>query len=482
MRILYLDIDTTRADHLGCYGYHRNTSPVIDQIASEGVTFTNCYVTDAPCLPSRSALISGRFGIHNGVVGHGGTTADPFIVGRERGFAASSDRMYWAMCMNRAGLYTVTISPFAERHAAWQFYAGYREMYNPGKRGGERADEVNPLAIPWLQRHAQEDNWFLHVNYWDPHTAYRTPESFGNPFADDPPPGWLTDEIRQAHYESYGPHSAQDTMGWSAGSRWPRVPDSIASMDDYKRWIDGYDVGIRYADHHIEQVLSVLDEKKVLDDTVIIVSADHGENQGELNIYGDHHTADNITSRVPMIVRWPGITTTARVDNAFHYQFDVAATVLELIGSRVPPLWDGRSFATSFREGREGGRENLIVSQMAWSCQRSVRFREWLMMRTYHDGFKDFPPIMLYDVESDPHLLNNLSEEKSEVVNEALAILENWHADMMATSTEPVDPMQTVLKEGGPFHVRTALDRYCEHLKETGRAHHADALMKRHGS
>ena len=216
MRILYLDIDTTRADHLGCYGYHRNTSPVIDQIASEGVTFTNCYVTDAPCLPSRSALISGRFGIHNGVVGHGGTTADPFIVGRERGFAASADRMYWAMCMNRAGLHTVTISPFAERHAAWQFYAGYREMYNPGKRGGERADEINPLAIPWLQRHAQEDNWFLHINYWDPHTAYRTPESFGNPFADDPPPGWLTEEIRQAHGQAWQRWSLQNpSLVWA---------------------------------------------------------------------------------------------------------------------------------------------------------------------------------------------------------------------------------------------------------------------------
>lgn len=482
MRILYLDIDTTRADHLGCYGYHRDTSPTLDQIASEGVTFGNCYVTDAPCLPSRSALVSGRFGIHNGVVGHGGTAADPFIIGRDRGFAASPDRMHWAMCLNRAGLHTVSVSPFAERHAAWSFNAGYREMYNTGKRGGERAEEINAVALPWLQRNAQEDNWFLHINYWDPHTAYRTPESFGNPFENDPIPNWLTDDIRQAHYDSYGPHSAQDTIGWTSGSKMPRVPDNIASMDDYKKWIDGYDVGIRYADHHIAQVLSVLDEKGVLDDTVIMVSSDHGENQGELNIYGDHHTADNITSRVPMIVRWPGITTVPRMDNAFHYQFDVAATVLELAGGRIPPLWDARSFASSFKEGKEDGRENLVVSQMAWSCQRSVRFRNWLMMRTYHDGLKDFPPIMLFDIEEDPHLLVDLSEDRPEITNEGLAILEEWHAEMMATSTETVDPMQTVLSEGGPFHTRSSLHSYCERLRETGRAHHAEALIKRHGN
>ena len=66
MRILYIDIDSQRPDHLGCYGYHCNTSPNIDRIASQGVRFDNYYVSDAPCLPSRTAMWSGRFGIHNG--------------------------------------------------------------------------------------------------------------------------------------------------------------------------------------------------------------------------------------------------------------------------------------------------------------------------------------------------------------------------------------------------------------------------------
>ena len=62
MRILYVDIDSLRADHLGCYGYHRATSPNIDQIAGRGLRFDNCYVSDAPCLPSRTAMFGGRFG------------------------------------------------------------------------------------------------------------------------------------------------------------------------------------------------------------------------------------------------------------------------------------------------------------------------------------------------------------------------------------------------------------------------------------
>ena len=68
MRILYIDIDTLRPDHLGCYGYHRNTSPNIDRLAASGLRFTNVHASDTPCLPSRTALLTGRFGIHNGVV------------------------------------------------------------------------------------------------------------------------------------------------------------------------------------------------------------------------------------------------------------------------------------------------------------------------------------------------------------------------------------------------------------------------------
>ena len=70
MRIVFFDLDTLRPDHLGCYGYSCNTSPNIDAIAREGTRFDNYYCSDAPCLPSRSALWSGRFGIHTGVTGH----------------------------------------------------------------------------------------------------------------------------------------------------------------------------------------------------------------------------------------------------------------------------------------------------------------------------------------------------------------------------------------------------------------------------
>ena len=481
MRILYLDLDTLRPDHLGCYGYHRPASPNLDRIAAEGVRFENCYVSDAPCLPSRAALFNGRFGIHTGVVNHGGTSADLRLEGAPRGFGNARALWPWMMALcNGCKLHTVSVSPFAERHGAWWFYNGFREMYNTGKRGGERADEVAPLAIDWIRRNARRDNWFLQVNFWDPHTPYRTPLEFGEPFADSPAPDWLTEEMIAKHRASFGPHSAREVTDFAPGKDpLPREVTEITSLADFRRWINGYDTGIRYMDDYIGHILHELALQGVLDDLVIIVSSDHGENQGELNVYGDHQTADHITSRVPLIIRWPGVTA-PRVDRAMHYQLDLAPTVVELLGGESPAGWDGQSFAASIRSGQEQGRDYLVVSQCAWSCQRSVRFGPWLLIRTYHDGLKDFPPVMLYNITDDPHETRDLAATCPQVADQGLALLERWTAEMMASSPSDADPLWTVIREGGPLHARGHLKAYAQRLRETGRAHHAETLLKRH--
>jgi arylsulfatase A-like enzyme len=483
MRILYIDIDTLRPDHLGCYGYHRNTSPNIDALAKEGVRFEHCYNTDAPCLPSRASMWSGRCGFHTGVVNHGGTAADPFIEGRTRGFRDIYAGTSWMSALRRAGFYTATVSPFGERHGAWHWYAGFREVHNPGLGGGEVADRVTPDALAWIQRNGERDDWFLHVNYWDPHTPYRTPESYGNPFEGEPLPSWLTEEVRQRGWDGYGPHSAQEPYGWGGETfheRYPRIPAQLDSMDAVRRWIDGYDVGIRYADEHAGRLLNALDELGVLDETIVMVSSDHGENQGELNVWGDHQTADEITCRVPLIVRGPGIVGTPRVDRGLHYQYDWAATVIELVGGAVPENWDGVSFGEAFRDGREEGRQYLVVSQNAWSCMRSVRFGEYVCLRTYHDGYKQLEPVMLFDLSNDPHEQRNLAAERPEVVDQAMGYLEEWYRDMVLTSEHDVDPLMTVLREGGPFHTRGRLSEYLVRLRATERGQHADRLAALH--
>ena len=116
MRILYVDIDTLRPDHLGCYGYHRSTSPNIDELAARGVRFSNVYASDVPCLPSRTALISGMFGIRNGVANHGGVSADLRSWGPERSFFSPLALESFAGVLMLAGYHTTSISSFPLRH------------------------------------------------------------------------------------------------------------------------------------------------------------------------------------------------------------------------------------------------------------------------------------------------------------------------------------------------------------------------------
>ncbi len=488
MRILFIDIDTLRADHLGCYGYHRDTSPNLDRLAQDAVRFENNHVTDAPCLPSRTALWSGRFGFRNGVVGHTGSSADPFNDGNPRGFRDSYDATSWMGALRRAGLYTVTVSPFGERHSAWEWYAGYREMYNTGKGGVESADEVIPTAIDWIARNGDRDDWFLHVNVWDPHTPYRVPLEYGDRFADDPLPAWMTEELRQKCWDGFGPHSAQELAGHDLNEAWvrqyPRVPLQLNSMDAVRQWIDGYDMGIWYADLWIGKLLESLKAKGILDDTVIIVSSDHAESQGEFNVWGDHQTADPSVCRVPLLIRWPGITEDGRVDTALHYHFDWAATLIEMAGGTVPGNWDGVPFTEAFKAGIEQGRPYLVTSQGAWSVQRAVRFDveggAWVCLRTYHDGHKELDPVMLFNLTRDPYMQHNLVSERPDLVDKAMGMLAEWHHEMMLKSESNIDPLMTVLREGGPSHTRYELPKYLERLRATGRAHHAERLAKFH--
>jgi len=476
MRLIYFDIDTLRPDHLGCYGYERAISPNIDAIAAEGTRFDNVYASDTPCLPSRTALITGRFGIRTGVIGHGGTAADPFVEGPGRGFQSTLASTSWTEAMSRVGIRSASISTFARRHSAYHFHAGFNETYDLGTNGMETADQVAQVAGDWLRRNGSADNWFLHVHMWDPHTPYRTPASFGNPFTGDSVSTWLTEAVRAEHWMRPGPHSAQEIAGFGPRTiwdRWPRQPQAARNIDEVRQMFEGYDTAIRYADQHVGLLVDELADLGILDGTALMVSSDHGENLGELGIYCDHQTADLHTARLPMILRWPGLAAPA-VDTQLHYQIDVIATTLALFGAAVPEDWDGRPISMGSTSEMETVRDHVIVSQAAWTAQRSVRFDDWMFIHTYHDGYHGFPEVMLFDVKTDPHEQVDVAELHPLVVGRAAQLLDDWRMDALSRSVSGVDPLRTVLNEAGPWHSRGFSTTYLDRLRATGREVWAD--------
>ncbi len=483
MRVLYIDIDSLRPDHLSCYGYLRQTSTHIDGMAARGVRFTNFYATDTPCLPSRTALFGGMFGLRTGVVNHGGLYADLPLEGVGRGFRTTFAQNTLASVLRRAGYHTASISPFPQRHTAYQIWYGFAETHDTGKGGLDNADEVYPYVRRWLQTNGKRDNWFLHVNFWDPHTPYDTPVAFGNPFVSEPIDAWLTQAILDKQNRSFGPHSATEVPDYE-----PKLPPAwrmgvpqIRNLAEAKVHLDGYDTGIRYADEYVGRVLADLAALGIAEETAVIISADHGENQGELNVWGDHQTADLVTNRLPLIIHWPGVTDdlAGTTIDGLHYHLDLGATLVDLLGGERPSTWDGHSFAQAF-QGEETGRDFLVLSQGAWSCQRTVRWDNWLLIRTYHTGLKAFPAYMLFDAVADPHETINLAAQRPNILGHGLQLLDEWVGLQMSRAWRG-DPFWGIIAEGGPLHANEHSPEwrnYLQRLRQTGRGHHADRLER----
>lgn len=482
MRILYIDIDTLRPDHMSCYGYRRRTTPHLDKIAEAGTRFDRVYCSDAPCLPSRAALISGMFGIKNGAVGHGGTAADRCLSGRARGFTDDVDTENFNHIFRKAGLFTASVSTFAERHCAYWYNAGFHETYNTGGRGGESGEEVMNTALDWMDRHGASDNWYLHVHLWDPHTPYRVPADFPNPFAEEAYPDWITPAVFAGHQQMTGPHGVNEIGMYTdeEDPRFPRQPGALRTHGELRRLFDGYDLGIHYADFLLGRLFDRMRALGIYDDTAFIVTSDHGENMGELGLYSEHGTADEPTCHIPLLIKWPG-GPAGHVDAGLHYQLDLAPTMAELLDVPAAPHWDGRSLRPAVTTGAACGRDALVLSQMAHVCQRGARFERWLYIRTVHDGFHLFDDEMLFDIAADPREQHDVKAAHPDICARGAKIILDWQEAQMKTSPSRTDPMWTVFHEGGPYHTWGHLESYCKRLEATGRAQGARALRARHG-
>ncbi len=289
--------------------------------------------------------------------------------------------------------------------------------------------------------------------------------------------------MRARNWNLAGPHSAQEPWGFRPdewGPPGPRSPWNLETEHDVKRLFDGYDVGVRYADDAVGRLANKLADLGVLDDTIIWISSDHGEAFGELGVYADHQAADDATAHIPAILSGPGIAVGEQT--GLHYHLDVAATVVDLAGGRQPRPWDGVSLRSDVESGTDSaGRNALVLTQGAWSCQRGVRFGDHLYLRTDHDGYHPhWSDEMLFDLAADPHEQTDLVARRGDVADDARALLDGWLDEQLARSYVSQDPLATIAAEGGPFHVRGHLEAYLDRLRSTGREEWVAPLLARH--
>jgi len=451
MRIIYFDIDCLRPDHLGCYGYNRPTSPTIDAIAAGGMRFNNYYCASSPCLPSRTAMMSGRFGIHNGVTSNHGLGAK-FQIDNNTYCGPKAENDMFVRHLRKNGYDTVAFSNFADRHQALWYMVGWSEFHTPNlKGGGETGDEVNEKALARLRKNATNENYYIHINYWDTHRCYKMDPSWADRVADYPVTQRWPDEDAIAKHQTHVGAFTANRQFKDNKSRVDLMPGAVKNRADFEHMITGYDASIAYVDAHVKEVLDELAAQGVLDDAVIIFSSDHGDAFGEHGIYSDHVCVDECIHHIPLIVRWPGVTPPGGDCDSFMLNVDYAPTICNMLDCEdIPEKWDGKSYAENL-QGRDGAdRDYLVWDSSLYTIQRAVRTKQHLYIRTYDcNDYNCFAPVELFDMVADPNQTTNLAGDQPDLVEKLQGKMDDWVTQQQSTGLGNPDPIFETLKERG---------------------------------
>jgi arylsulfatase A-like enzyme len=310
MNVVLIALDTQRADHLGCYGYSRPTSPFIDRIARRGVLFERCYAPNIPTHPSFTTMLTGKEAITHNIVNIGG------------GVPLADGVRLLPEILKEHGYATAAVDSMG-RHfeRGFEEYVTYTwDRSNPLVL--RKAETVTATALPVIARlRAQPRPFFLFIHYWDPHTPYL------------PPPPWRR-KFYPRDRDPYDPrnHSMDEAWTWEP-FKW-YFHEWMPGVTDADYVINLYDGETAYMDRHLRPVFQAL--APVQERTLVIVTADHGEILNEHLGYFDHHGLYEGNVRVPLILYWPGKLPAGRRVPGFVQNLDLAPTGLELAGVLDP--------------------------------------------------------------------------------------------------------------------------------------------------
>ena len=418
MNILLIAIDTLRADHLGCYAYGRDTSPRIDALASEGAVFDRAIAPAIPTHPSFVTLNTGQYSITHGVVAHGSDRSVP------------RSAPWLPVLMQKQGYTTCAI----DNLGGWRlgFTRGYEFYIDPTRKRPLSINcdnrDLNQRAVPWLEQHANEQ-FFMFVHYWDPHTPYLPPRAYrrlfyaGNPSDPDN-------------------HSMDALAAHPLGKAWKETWFSkLGEGITDAAYIEAlYDGEIRYCDEGVGQLLGALESLGLADDTLVVVTSDHGELMYRHGIFFDHHGLYDGNLHVPLIFRHPSVAPKRIPHLAAHV--DLAPTLLDLCGLDIPEAMEGASLAPLIRgEAVEPVRDFVVSAECTWQMKWAIRTTTHKFILAREPDFYGTPMRELYDLQTDANELNNIAEQDAETARLLEAQLESWIAEKMRQNELTEDPL-----------------------------------------
>jgi arylsulfatase A-like enzyme len=386
LNVILITIDTVRADHFGAYGYSRDTTPNLDQLANEGSLFANAWAHAPSTRYSVPAILTGRYPLN---------VRYTEIPGQWPGL--SEDNQTIAEVLQSRGLYGGAILNYWYFDTQRKMNQGFAHYDNSNKRLHRAAGDKGPaktrgsssrqqtdIALQFIEDN-RERRFFLWVHYYDPHYDY------------------------ELHSE---------------------VP-SFGSAE-----IDKYDNEIRFTDHHIGRLLDGLKQRNLYDKTAIVVTGDHGEGFGEhdINFHGYHLYAAQ--TRVPLLARVPGVEPQRVTTPAGHV--DLLPTLANLVGASPHGDMMGRSLLGLMTGHESPDVDRFVFQQLSYENNNEYR---GAASKKCHVLYNVSPSTSweLYHLESDPQEEHNRIDSAGEC-EDARPALEAWY-DRSEVPADAVDAL-----------------------------------------
>lgn len=398
--------DGQRPDELSVAGNTIIRTPHMDRIAREGMVFRNAFVVNALCAPARASMLTGMYSNRHGVIDNKNrpiAAGVPFFpdllraAGYEVAFCGKShvqnglrDR-YWDYYFGPLGQPNYTNQRIAEgahgKVGPDQVHEGYID------------DLLTARAVAWLQA-PREKPFCLFLWLFAPHRPFMRPRRYDDLYngVAIPKPSTYDDDLKGYPGKPRAFANATNKIG---------TYEDVRTLEALVK--DHYATTVA-ADDNVGQVLDVLSGTGKLDDTAILFTADHGFFLGEWHAF-DKRLMHEPSIRIPLFIRYPGVTKPGQANDRMVLNIDVAPTVLELAGLPVPPAMQGRSLVPLIRGNQAGWRTDWLYEYYEFpgphsvAKNRGVRTERYKLIEYYEEEPREYE---LYDLQSDPGEIHNL--------------------------------------------------------------------------
>jgi len=437
--IIFIMTDDHASHALSCYGSRINQTPNLDRIAREGMRFNNCFCTNSICAPSRAVILTGKYSHLNGVTDNrltfdGTQQTFPKLLQQAGYLTAMIGK--WHLKSEPTGFDYYNVLPgqglyhdpvLKEKGQEWQ----------PGNRGGKKyqgyvSDVITDVVLDWLESRQRDKPFLLMYHHKAPHRHWEPAERYMDLYEDDIPLPETFDDDYQTRSAAAREQEMTIERHLTPRDVKEEPPEGLSGWElkkwKYQRYMEDYLRCVQSVDDNVGRLLDYLDESGLAENTVLVYTSDQGFYLGDHGWFDKRFMYEE-SLRMPLLVRYPKKIRPGSVNEDMVLNLDFGPTFLNFAGVAAPADMQGRSFRQSLLGNTPGDwRTSMYYHYYEYPGAHMVKRHYGVRTQRYKliHFYNDIDAWELYDLQEDPHELNNVYDNPaySDVVQNLKAELE----------------------------------------------------------